>query len=74
MLVEQKVIEVIKKCKNMSTKQESIFDVAFKAWPLSSDFNFIFKDDQVTTATYKYYFPLVVSPTISNCCKMWQSC
>ena len=28
----------------MSTKQESVFDTAFKAWPFSSDFNFAFKD------------------------------
>ena len=27
----------------MSTKQESVSDAAFKAWPFSSDFNFAFK-------------------------------
>ena len=58
-----------KKCKNMSTKQEIVSDAAFKAWPFSSDFNFACKDGRVTTATCKYYCPLVVSPTITNCCK-----
>ena len=33
MLVKQKVIDVSKKYKNMSTKQESLSDAAFKAWP-----------------------------------------
>ena len=28
----------------MSTKQESVSDPAFKAWPFSADFNFAFKD------------------------------
>ena len=28
----------------MSTKQEIVFDAAFKAWPFLSDFNFAFKD------------------------------
>ena len=52
----------------MSTKQEGISDAAFKALPFSSNFNFAFKDGQFTTATDKYC-PLVVSPTIINCCK-----
>ena len=60
---------VSKKCKNTSTKQESVSDAAFKAWPFSSDFNFVFKDGQVTAAKCKYYCPLVVSPTITNCFK-----
>ena len=57
-----------KKCKNMSTKQESVSDVAFKTWPFSSDFNFANKLGPVTEATWEY-FPLVVGPTITNCCK-----
>ena len=69
MLVKQKVIDVSKKYKNMSTKQESVSDAAFKAWPFLSDFNFAFKHSRVTAATCKYYCPLVVSPTITNCCK-----
>ena len=52
----------------MSTKQESVSDAAFKIWLFSSDFNFASKDDWVTAATYKYC-PLVVSPTVTNCCK-----
>ena len=53
----------------MSTKQESESDVAFKTWPFSSDINFASKSCQVTAATCKYYWPLIVSPTITNCCK-----
>ena len=53
----------------MSTKKESVSDAAFKAWPFLSDFNFAFKDGRVTAATCKYYCPLVVSPTITNCWK-----
>ena len=55
-----------KKCKNMSLKQEIVSDAAFKAWPISSDFNFLCKDSLVTAATCKYYCPLVVNPTITN--------
>ena len=32
-----------KKCKSISTKQESVSDATFMAWPFSSDFNFAFK-------------------------------
>ena len=53
----------------MSTNQEIISDAAFKAWPFSSDFDFACKDSRVTAATCKYYCPLVVNPTITNCCK-----
>ena len=53
----------------MSTKQESVSDVAFKAWPFSAYFNSAFKDGRVTAATCKYYCPLIVSPTIANCSK-----
>ena len=52
-----------KKCENMSTKQESISDATF-----SSDFNFVIKDGRFTAATCKYC-PLVVGPTVTNCCK-----
>ena len=70
MLVKQKVIEAFsKKCKNMSTKQEIVSDAAFKASPFSSNFNFACKDSRVTAATCRYYCPLVVNPTITNCCK-----
>ena len=68
MLVKQKFV-FSKKCKNMSTKEEIVSDATFKAWPFSSNFNFACKDGRVTTATYKYYCPLVISPTITNCCK-----
>ena len=68
MLVKQKLV-FSKKCKNMSTNQEIISDATFKAWPFSSDFNFACKDGRVTTATCKYYCPLVVNPTITHCCK-----
>ena len=44
----------VKKFKNISAKQESVSDAAFKAWPFSSNFNFAFKDGRVTTATCKY--------------------
>ena len=55
MLVKQKVIGVFeKKCENMSTKQESASDAAFKVWPFSSDFNFATKDGRVTAAICKY--------------------
>ena len=53
----------------MSTEQDIVSDAAFKAWPFSYDFNFAYKDGQVTEATCKYYRPLVVNPTITNCCK-----
>ena len=53
----------------MSTKQEILCDAAFKAWLFSSDFDFSCKDGRVTAATWKYYCPLVVNPTITNCCK-----
>ena len=53
----------------MSTKQEIISDGAFKACPFSSDFNFTCKDGWVAAATCKYYCPLIVNPTITNCCK-----
>ena len=59
----------LKKCKNISTKQEIVSDAAFKTWPFSSDFNFACKDGRVTAATYNYYCSLVVNPTITNCCK-----
>ena len=52
----------------MSAKQESVSDAAFKTWLFSSHFNFASKDDRVTTATCKYCL-LVVSPTVTNCCK-----
>ena len=68
MLVKQK-LAFPKKCKNVSTKQEMVSDAAFKAWPFSPDFYFAFKYGRVTTAICKYYCPLVVSPTITNCCK-----
>ena len=53
----------------MSAKQEIVSDAAFKAWPFSSNFNFACKDGQVTTATCKYYCPLIVNPNITHCCK-----
>ena len=59
MLAKQR-LAFSKKCKNMSTNQENISDAIFKAWPFSSDFNFACKDSWVTTATCKYYCPLVV--------------
>ena len=52
-----------------STKQEIVSDVAFQAWPFSSSFNVAYKDGWVTAETCKHYFPLVVNPTITNCCK-----
>ena len=64
MLKKQK-LKFLKKCKNMSTKQETVSDAAFKACPFSSDFNFVWKDDLY----YKYYCPLVVNPTVTICCK-----
>ena len=56
----------------MSTKKERVSDATFKACLFSSDFNFAFKYSWVTAATCKYYCPLVVSPTITNCCKELQ--
>ena len=44
----------VKKFKNISAKQESVSDAAFKAWPFSSNFNFACKDGRVTTAACKY--------------------
>ena len=35
----------------MSTKQESVSNAAFKAWPFSCDFNFAFKYGQVIANT-----------------------
>ena len=49
----------------MATKQKSVSDAVFKAWPFSSDNNIAIKDGQVTAATCKYC-PLVVSPTVTN--------
>ena len=57
-----------KNCKNMFTKQEIVSDVTFKAWLFSFDFNFACKDGWVMTATRIYHCPLVISPTITNCC------
>ena len=57
-----------KKCKNMSTKQENLSDGAFKG-SFSSDFNLACKDGRVTPAKCQYHCPLVVSPTVTNCCK-----
>ena len=53
----------------MSTKQEIVSDISLKAWPFSSDFNFICKDYRVTAATCKYYCLLVANPATTNCCK-----
>ena len=53
----------------MFTKQEIVSDTAFKEWPFSNDFNFACKDGRVTATTCKYYCPMVVNPTITNCCK-----
>ena len=53
----------------MSTNKKSYLTPTFKASSFSSDFNFACKDGRVTTATYKYYCPLVASPTIFSCCK-----
>ena len=53
----------------MSTKQESISNATFKAWSFAWDFNFAFKDGRVTASTCKYYCPLVVTPSITNCCQ-----
>ena len=50
-------------------KQEIVSDAAFKLWPFSSNFNSACKTGGVTIATCKYYCPLVVNPTITNCCK-----
>ena len=58
----------MKKCKNMSTKQESVFDAAFKTWPFSCNFKFASKNDRVTAVTCKYC-QLDVSPIVTNCCK-----
>ena len=70
MLVKQKVTNIFKKkCKNISTKQDIVSDAAFKAWPSSSDFNFACKEGRVTAERCKHYCPLVVNPTITNCCK-----
>ena len=57
-----------KKCKNMSSKQENVSDATFKTWPFPSDFNFASNEYQVMAATCKYY-PLAVSPTVTNCCE-----
>ena len=53
----------------MFTKQKNVYDVAFNAWPFSSDFNFVHKDGRFNTATCKYYCQLFISPTITNSCK-----
>ena len=64
-----KEFEFLKKCKNISTKQENVYDAAFKAWPFSSDFNFTSRDGRFNATTCKYYCQLFVSPTITNFCK-----
>ena len=68
MLVKQKVIGVLKKNVKICL-QNKISDAIFKAWPFSSDFNFICKDGRITIATCKYDCLLVVNPTITNCFK-----
>ena len=57
-----------KNVKNMSTKQESVSRATFKAWPLSSIFNFGCKDGWVIAATCKYC-QLVVSQSDKAVCK-----
>ena len=55
----------------MSTKQESVSDATFKAWPFSSKFNFASKHGQVTTATCKYcpsVVGLILLPTVAKSC------
>ena len=52
----------------MSRKQESVSDVVFKTWPFSCNCKFVSKNVRVTAVTCKY-FPLVVSPIITNCCE-----
>ena len=39
---------------------------------ISSSFHFTCKGGQVIAATCKYYYPLVVDLTITNCCKELQ--
>ena len=55
-------IPTLNKVINKINKQEIVSDAAFNAWPLSSDFN-------PMKATCKHYYPLIVKPTITNCCK-----
>ena len=69
MSVKQKEIGVFKKMQKHICKQEIISDATFKAWPFSSDFNFICKDGRDTAAICEHYCPLVVNPAITNCCK-----
>ena len=55
---------------NVSETEIGVYEKNAKTWPFStSDFNFAWKDSRVTAATCKYYCPLVVNPTITNCCK-----
>ena len=55
-----------KRCKNMSTKQEIVFDATFKAWLFHPYFNFACKNCQVTAVTCKYHCPLVLNLTITK--------
>ena len=66
--VKETEIGVLEKMEKPSTKQEILSDAAFMAWSFSSDFDFACKYGQITTAACKYYCPLVVNPTIINCC------
>ena len=65
-MLEKQKSAFSKKCKNMSAKQVSVSDTAFKTWPFLSNFNFASKDDRITAATCKYC-PLVANPTVTNC-------
>ena len=69
MLVKQKVIGVFKKMYKHVYKARKRIRCRLQACPFSSDFNFACIDGRVTAAACNYCCSLVVSPTITNCCK-----
>ena len=65
MLVKQKVMGVFEKNVKTCLQNQKVY---LMLWPFSSDFNFASKHGGVTATTCKYC-PLVVGPTVTNCCK-----
>ena len=69
-----------KRCKNMSTKQEIVFDATFKAWLFHPYFKFACENCQVTAVTCKYqsigfkpYHYQVARSSILNEAKHWKN-
>ena len=69
MLVKQKITGVFWKIKEHVYKTRKFIWFHLQAWLFSSDLILPVKMVELTAATCKYCCPLIVSPTITNCCK-----